>query len=139
VTGSDGVALRFGVEDLVSRYSQAVNASDSVTWLACFAPDGVFAHRNVGSTEWDLYLAGRQSLETWFDGRPASVRNLTVNTLLKDVGESGAVAVSTWVSYRAVDGELRPLSIGTYEDEIVSGPDGGLVLARRFSYDSVNR
>jgi hypothetical protein len=133
------VVLRFGVNDLVSRYSQAVNAGDTITWLACFAPDGVFAHRNLGSEGWDLCLAGRQSLEAWFRARPTSVRNLTVNTQIRDIGESGVSAASTWMSYRAIDGELRPLSMGIYEDEIVRGTDGELVFARRFSYDSVDR
>jgi uncharacterized protein (TIGR02246 family) len=116
------------IRDLYARYSFAYDHGRVDDYAALFTDDGVFEVVGGPEVQGRTALAGMVAAAA---ARPARTLHMVSNILVTVAGDSAAgrayVQLLAWV-----EGALRVVTVGTYDDTFVRGASGWQLSRRRF-------
>ena len=130
-----GIEDRQAIQDLLSRYCHAMDASRADLCIGLFA-EGASLHTPVGAA------TGRKAILEWIEGRLAlrspdyQVGHLLLNSLITALSPARVRVRSMHLYTRQRlegPGLTELLSTGIYEDEVRKGSAGWQFHSRRFS------
>ena len=119
-------ADRLAILDLVARYNHAVDSGDADARAETFTADGVWDSETGG------VIRGREAIREHARARAPFAhtwRHWTGSPVVEGGGD-GARA-RQYLLLLGVEGPLRPLLIGAYEDTLRREPDGWRFARRR--------
>lgn len=116
------------IRDLYARYSFAYDGGRAEEYAALFTEDGVFEVVGGPDVQGRVALAGMVSAAA---ARPARTLHMVSNVLVTVTGDSATG--QAYVQLLAlVDGALRVVTVGTYDDTFVRTATGWQLTRRRF-------
>jgi len=120
------------ISTLLNRYAQALDGTDSETWLACFEVDATFvAAQSDAPDVLGMNLAGIDDLRAWIIGyhdvhnAPFRSKHFLSHPVVDFVDDDEATSVTYFVTQGpAPDGGIRMMTNGRYLDRLRRGPSG---------------
>jgi 3-phenylpropionate/cinnamic acid dioxygenase small subunit len=131
---------RAGIEEVVNRYAQSIDADDLAGIAGCVTEDAVLTmatgeHKSVRRGRAEIVATFRLS----FSGRtPASPprRHVITNLVVLDSTDDEATARSYVTVLRVKDGQVTISTSGTYTDRLVLTDKGWLIRERAGEFDN---
>jgi 3-phenylpropionate/cinnamic acid dioxygenase small subunit len=124
--GDIAIADELGIRRTLAAYCQHLDDGDFGALAHQFTTDGSITFGDRGGAR------GRAEIESWFsEGYTPERRgkHMTVNTIV-DLEGDRATARSDFAFLGVVDGELRPLFAGRYQDDFVRAEGRWLIRQR---------
>ena len=122
---------RVGIQDLLIRYSTAINDKNLELLDSCFSPDARCDYSAMDGPN-DSYRVFRVWIGSTLGHTAAALHRVT-NIQCKIEGDS-AVVRSMYTNPRLIalpDGSQRPLTVGGYyQDDMIFGSDGWRIINR---------
>lgn len=134
---------REAILELLHRVCFTIDGAVVADWLECFVPEAVFSWTRDPDVPPVLNLRGRDALAVWFaQHRDANAVGSQTHIFLHPVvsvrGDIADVA-SSYMTLRAVDGDVVVASAGKYADRARRGHDGRWRLVERRSFGTMMR
>jgi len=121
------------IQQLVARYSHAIDSGDGRGWAETFVEDGVL---DAGL----LQLEGRDALRSFADSFPSSVRaprHIATNLVIEGDGDTAQLRAYVQLYVLAGDPPRQEISAsGTYTDTLVKQDGQWRFVRRTFVNDS---
>ena len=137
---SEPGAERAGVEDVINRYAQSIDANDLSGIASCLTEDAVLSMAAAGRVS---VRQGRAAIiatfRASFAARTSSSpprRHFITNTVLVECSESSARARSYVAVLRVTDGQVVVSTTGRYTDRLVRVGDAWLIAERVGEFDN---
>ncbi len=126
------VSDRIEIQDLLVRYTRAIDEKDWGLLDQCFIPDAQLDYRSSGGVQ-GAYPEVRAWLEKALAPFPMTVHYITNSEVQLDGDRATArTAVLNPMGFGNPDGSLHQFTVGAYYvDELVRTPEGWRIASRR--------
>jgi len=134
---------RLAIVELLHRVCFTIDNDVPGDWLDCFVAEGIFSWGSDPDAPPVLDLRGRDALAFWFDHHRASnpIGSQTHIVLHPVVTVAGDIATvtSSYMTLRAIGGDVMVASAGRYADRLRREPDGCWRLVERRAIGTMMR
>jgi hypothetical protein len=125
------ISDRIEINDLLIRYTDAIDKKDYALLDSCFLPDAQLDYTSAGGIAGD-YPKVRAWLETALAPFPMTVHYVTNSRVELDGDRAAArTAVLNPMGFQNTDGTMHQFTVGAYyNDELTRTPDGWRIARR---------
>jgi predicted MFS family arabinose efflux permease/ketosteroid isomerase-like protein len=133
-------AARAGIEEVVNRYAQSIDADDLAGIAECVTEDAVLTmatagHKSIRHGRAEIVATFRASFSARTPASPPR-RHVITNLVVLDSTEEEAAARSYVTVLRVKDGQVTISTSGTYTDRLVLTDKGWLIKERVGEFDN---